>query len=341
MRRILYIIVILFLSPIPVQAEVDWSTVAVKKVHLFYPGMMSWEFLTGPDHSTGANAVARLEKSCKDCHITGDRIDIFADDIMKGKLRRKSREIPFEPEPPKGVPGFIDLEMQAAYDAANFYLRLRWPSPEGASFKRPADVSRGFFDRIAIQMNGNLKSFSVAGCFMSCHDDVSYMPDAPSEEEVMAHPFYGKQKRTDVRLYAYVTRTMGWSSLRPEAGMEKYLKGGAVIDLWIAGFMGRDMFTSDESIFYDRVGDSHKDIKADGTWQDGFYTVTIKRRLTNGDPMDIQFQEGKRFTAGIAVYDQKNGYRKHHVSFPVTVSLGGGDADVIAVKVGDTIPQVK
>jgi len=328
-------VVFLFLFPLHSLAEVNWSRVAVKKVHLFYPGVTSWEFLTGPDHSTGANAVKELQKRCSDCHLNGERIDIFADDIMTGKLRRKSRGIPFEPYPPKGITGFIDLEMQAAYDASNFYMRLRWPSPEGASFKRPADVSRGFFDRVAVQLNGNLKSFSMAGCFMSCHDDVSYMPDAPSEEEITAHPFYGRQKRSDVRLYAYVTRGKGWSSMRSEQEMAKYLNAGAVIDLWIVGFMGRELFTSDESIFYDRVSDSHKDIKAEGDWQNGYYTVAIKRSLKTDDPMDIQLNVGKTFTAGIAVYDLKNGYRKHHVSFPVSISLGGGPADITAARIDE------
>lgn len=339
-------IIVAFLLPLTSHAEVNWDAASVKKVPLFYPGMASWEFLTGPDHSTGANAVTRLEKPCQECHVKEDRVDLFADDIMKGKLRRKSREVPFEPDPPQGISAFISLELQAAYDDTNFYMRLKWPSPEGASFKNPSDVSRGFYDRVAVQLNGSLRSFSKAGCFMSCHDDVSYMLDAPTEEEVMANPFYAKQRRKDVRLYAYVTRAKGWSNLRSEQEMEKLLKAdpikaGAIIDLWIAGFRGAEPVTSDESIFYDRIKDSTKDIKVEGTWQNGFYTVTIKRALTNEDPMDIQFQEGKTFTVGIAVYDQKNGYRKHHVSFPLSITLGGGKADVAAMKIVEGKQQVK
>lgn len=341
MNLLLIITAVLFLFPVVSNGEVDWNSVPPKKVHLFYPGTTSWEYLTGPDHSTGANAVAKLEKTCKDCHIKEDRIEIFADDIITGKLRRKSRDTLFEPEPPKGIKGFIDLEVQAAYDSTNLYMKFKWSSPEGASFRKPTDVDRGYFDRIAVQLNSNLKSFSKTGCFMSCHDDVSYMPDAPSEEEITAHPFYAGQGRTDVRLYAYVTRNNSWSRLRPEQDLEKYLKAGAVIDLWIAGFMGREVITSDESIFYDRTRDSIKDVKADGNWDNGFYTVTIKRSLTTSDPMDIQLQEGKIFTIGIAVYDYKNGYRKHHVSFPLSVSVGRGEADITAVKTGEVKPLVK
>ncbi|MEK7851383.1 MAG: ethylbenzene dehydrogenase-related protein [Deltaproteobacteria bacterium] len=339
--RVLLAVIVALLLPLASHAEVNWDAVSVKKVPLFYPGMTSWDFLTGPDHASGANAVTRLEKPCQDCHVKEDRVDLFADDIMKGKLRRKSREVPFEPEPPQGIKAFISLDMQTAYDDKNFYMRLKWPSPEGVSFKNPGDVSRGFYDRVAVQLNGNLRSFSKAGCFMSCHDDVSYMLDAPSAEEVMAHPFYGKQRRKDVRLYAYATRNKKWSDFKPEEEMEKYLKAGAIIDLWIAGFRGPEVITSDESIFYDRIKDSTKNIKVEGTWEGGFYTITIKRPLTTEDPMDIQLQEGKTFTVGIAVYDQKNGYRKHHVSFPLSITLGGGKADVAAMKIVEGKQQVK
>jgi cytochrome c-type protein NapC len=329
------VLLMLFLFPAVSHAEVDWNAVPVKRVPLFYPGMASWEYLVSQDHATGGNAVARGEKACQDCHVKEGRFDIFADDILKGKLRIKSRNMPFEPEPPKGITGFKDVDVQAAYDATDLYLRIKWPSPEGASFKDPSLDGKGLSDRVAIQLNGNLRSFSKAGCFMSCHNDEAYMPDAPSEDEVAAHPFYAKLKRRDVRLYAYFTRSRGWSNLKPEQEMERYLKAGGFMDLWVAGFKGQEVVASDESIFYDRIKDSSQDISAQGAWQDGFYTVVIKRRLATQDQLDIQMQEGKGFTVGLAVYDNKNGHRKHFVSFPVSVTLGGGQADIRVEKVAE------
>lgn len=326
----------LILIPAASHAEVDWNAVPVKKVALFYPGMTSWEYLVSQDHATGGNAVARGEKACQECHVKEGRFDIFADDILKGKLKIKSRGISLEPEPPKGITGFKDADVQAAYDSTNLYLRLKWPSPEGASFKDPSLEAKGLSDRIAIQLNGNLKSFSKAGCFMACHNDNAYMPDSPSEDEVAAHPFYSKQKRKDVRLYAYFTRARGWSNLKPEQEMEKYLKAGGFMDLWVAGFKGHDVVTSDESIFYDRTTDSSQDLSAQGGWENGFYTLTIQRKLTTQDQMDIQLKEGKAFTVGLALYDNKNGHRKHYVSFPVSVSLGGVQAEVTAMKMTET-----
>lgn len=329
------------LLPVLAHAEVDWNTIAGKKVTLFYPGMTSWEFLVGKYHATGGNVVARGEKACQDCHIKDGRLDISADDILKGKLRMKGSDKAFEPDPPKGISGFKDVEVQAAYDATDFYLRIRWSSPEGASFKDPDLDAKGLSDRVAIQLNGNLRAFNKAGCFVSCHNDAAHMPGSPTEGEVHANPFYGKQKRSDVRLYAYFTRTRGWEDLKPEQEMEKYLKAGGFIDLWVAGFKGEEVVTSDESIFYDRVKDSSQDITAQGSWQDGFYTMEIKRKLITQDQMDIQMQEGKSFAMGMAIYDNKNGNRKHYVSFPVSVALGTGRADINALKIVDVPPPAK
>ncbi len=339
MKRVTIFLWMLILLPATSYAEVDWNAVPVKKVAMFYPGMTSWEYLVGSDHATGGNAVSRGEKACQDCHVKEGRFDIFAEDILKGKIRIKSKGISLEPEPPKGITGFKDVDVQAAYDSANLYFRLKWPSPEGASFKDPSLDAKGLSDRVAIQLNGNLRSFSKAGCFMSCHNDSAYMPDSPTEDEVSANPFYAGQKRKDVRLYAYFTRSRGWSSLKPEQDMEKYLKAGGFMDLWVAGFKGKDVVVSDESIFYDRVRDSSQDLSAQGAWQDGFYTLVIQRKLTTQDKMDIQLQEGKSFTVGLALYDNKNGHRKHYVSFPVSVTLGGGQAEITAVKTVEAVPQ--
>lgn len=333
MKRIIVIFGALILIPAASGAEVDWNTVPGKSVSLFYPGVASWEYLVGSDHSIGANAVIRGERACQDCHITDGMLNIRADDIIKGKLRIKSRKIPFEPEPPKGLSGLKDIEVQAAYDAANFYLRLKWPSLEGAGFKDPSLYDKGDYDRVSVQLNGNIRSFGKAGCFISCHNDTAHMPDSPAESAVYANPFYYKQKRRDVRSYAYFTRTRGWSSLKPEQEMERYLKSGGFMDLWVVGFKGQEVVTSDESIFYDRVKDTSQDIEAQGSWQDGFYTVVITRKLTTKDRMDIQFQEGKAFTVGFAVHDDNSGHRKHFVSFPVSVILGKGQADLTAAKI--------
>lgn len=341
MNKIVCIILVLLLFPFAVHAEVNWDTVPAKKVTLFYPGMASWEYLVSKDHPTGADPVARGEKGCQDCHLKEGIVNIPADEIVKGKLRIKSKGIALEPVPPMGLSGFKELEIQAAYDTANIYLRLKWPSPEGAGFRDPSLEAKGLSDRVAIQLNGNLKSFGKAGCFISCHNDMAYMPDSPTDSEIAAAPFYAKQKRKDVRHYAYFTRSKGWSGLKREQDMERYLKSGGFMDLWVAGFKGEEVVVSDESVFSDRSKDSSQDISAQGAWQDGFYTVIITRELAPKDQMDIQLKEGKGFYAGLAVYDNKNGNRKHYVSFPFNIMLGGRQADVTAVKIPEGVPLVK
>ena len=70
---------------------------------------------------------------------------------------------------------------------------------------------------------------------------------------------------------------------------------------------------------------------AKGEWQDGVYTVVLRRKLDTGHPEDdIKLEIGKVYTFGFSVHDDAAGKRAHHVSFPVTVSIGPGKADIQA-----------
>ena len=341
MNLVLSVVFFVLLFPYSVHAEANWDAVPVKRVQLFYPGTASWEYLVGKEHAVGAGAVIRGEKKCQDCHENEGIVNIRADEIVKGKLYTKNSTVALEPLPPVGIPGLLELEIQAAYDAENFYLKLKWPSPEGASSKDLSLNDKGLADIVSIQLNGNIKSFSKAGCFITCHDDMANMPVSPTEADVMAAPFYAKQKRRDVRHYTYYTRNKGWAGLKPDHELERYLKAEGFIDLWVAGFKGQEVVFSDESVLSDRIKDLSQDISAQGFWQGGFYTVVIERKLTTIDKMDIRLREGKGFYMGLAVYDNKNGNRRHYVSFPLSVELGGKKADVIAVKTMVEVPQAK
>jgi hypothetical protein len=71
---------------------------------------------------------------------------------------------------------------------------------------------------------------------------------------------------------------------------------------------------------------------AKGAWRDGEYTVVVRRKLDTGHPQDDKVLEvGKTYTFGFSVHDSAAGKRAHHVSFPVSVSIGPGKADIQAV----------
>ena len=301
--------------------DINWDTVGGRKITLFYPGVASWEFLNSEDHNLGSKNIRKGKKECSACHRskTGE-IDIQGNEIASGKLTMKKTQKPFEPDPLPAKKGFLDLNLQAAYDEEHIYIRLQWPS-SGASWNNQKLSEEKFADRVAIQLNKGQDYFKRYGCFISCHNDLNSMPESPSKAEVKKHPYYGPMKREDVRLYAYYTRNNGWADIKNDKELKELLKDNGLIDIWKAEFKGKEVITEDEWLFEDREKDDKEDIKSDGKWENGNYTVVMKRKLQTGDQRDIQLKDGDEVAIGIAVHDQAN-HRKRFVSFPMSIGLG-------------------
>jgi hypothetical protein len=71
---------------------------------------------------------------------------------------------------------------------------------------------------------------------------------------------------------------------------------------------------------------------AKGVLEDGKYTVVMRRKLDTGHPLDDKvLKVGGVYTFSFSIHDDASGKRAHHVSFPVTVSIGPGKADIQAV----------
>ena len=286
--------------------EPDWGQVPAKTVKTFYPGVASWDFMTGKDHGTGGNVVKKLEKGCADCHVAKDgAYDIKADKIISGELKKVASGAPLEQEPLAGMPGFKDVSVQAAYDAENIYLRFQWPG-SGASAADPALKEA---DGVSVQIADKIKSFSDYGCFITCHDSQTGMPENRGEEKKLA---------------AY------YADGKPQDKLDGYLAKGQFIDLWETLVKGKEVKAKDEYILDSRHEDKN-DLTASGGFEGGKYTVVITRKLSTGDKGDIAFKDGKTFSIGISIHDNKNKGRKHYVSFPLSVGLSTA-GDVTAKK---------
>lgn len=296
-------------------ADVDWSKVPVKKVKVFYPGQASWDFLRGQDHGTGAAPVKTITKACADCHVGEDgQYDINANKIVTGELLRdKSRE-PLEPQGMAGAPGFKDVDMQAAYDANNLYLRFQWEGA-GASVADPSLEKDDKVDRISVQIATRIKTFRMYGCFITCHDDEEGMPD---------------NRGSKVTLYGYYTRDKH-GNIKPQSTLDGYHSKQQFIDLIEAYFVGNDVKSGDMYVLDKRHDDDKNDVTATGSFANGKYTVVLTRKLNTGDKDDITLDNGKAFSMAIAIHDNKNHERRHYVSFPLSVGLSTA-ADVTAQK---------
>jgi cytochrome c-type protein NapC len=296
-------------APIVQAADIDWGKVEAKNIKVFYPGVASWEFLTGVDHGTGEVPVKTIKKACADCHVGKDgTYDINADKIITGELKKVKSGGIFEPEPVAGAKGFNEVAVQVAYDAQNIYLRLQWTG-SGASVADPSLAKDDKPDRISVQIADKIKTFNLYGCFIACHDDETGMPKHSGEEK---------------KLYGY------YAAGKPQDKLDGYLAQGQFVDLWEVYFEGPAVKTEDGYILESRHEDNN-DLSATGSFENGKYTVVITRKLSTGDAKDIALQDGKAFSIGISVHDNKNKGRKHHVSFPFSVGLSAA-GDVTAKK---------
>ena len=295
--------------------DIDWANIQGKTIKVFYPGVASWEFVRSDDHGTGAIPVRTFKKACADCHVgQSGEYDINADKIITGSLKKSSSKEPFEPEPLTGMPGFKDVQVKAAYDAQNIYLRFQWQG-SGASVADPSLAQSDETDKIAVQLNNTIKSFALFGCFMTCHNDENGMPD---------------NKGKDVKLYGYYTRDKDGNMISQDK-LDQYQSKGLFIDLWTAVFEGSTVKAKDEYILDKRADDSQNDLTATGSYDNGTYTVVMTRKLATGDKYDLELQDGKSFHIGIAIHDNKNKGRKHYVSFPLSIGLSS-PADIAAQK---------
>ncbi len=182
-------------SPLASAAElprIDWSSIAPGNVVLFSPGQSSYEWVRSTIHRAAHHDVKRGE-SCAFCHDEEDAEKEIG--IVNSKGGR------LEPYPVKGKIGFIDLGVQAAFDAQNVYLRFQWktnspkPGPEhrylrfdGKEWKpwgfsrldgqvREGQMQPLVEDRISLMLDdGKVADFAKQGCWLTCHDGMRDMP---------------------------------------------------------------------------------------------------------------------------------------------------------------------
>jgi hypothetical protein len=200
-------------------ALIDWSKIPASTVTLFYPGQSSYEWLRSSEHD-GAKGTLR-EQACGKCH-QGDEKTI-GDKLVKGG--------PLEPTPVKGKKGWIDLQVQVAYDARNAHFRLQWKTQnawpgtehqylrfDGKAWKvhgypkldrivQDGQQPALYEDRMSLMIDdGKVPSFAKEGCWASCHNGQRDMPGQFSKDEVAGNALLQAIKKTDVRKYLPATR---------------------------------------------------------------------------------------------------------------------------------------
>lgn len=230
-------------------AKIDWSTVPVNNVGLFYPGQSSYEWLRSEAHK-GAASKVEAGRSCVSCHDEKDEErDLGANLVKANRL---------EPTPVAGKNGYVPLRVQAAYDDKNAYLRFQWktlnPYPgtehqylrfDGKEWKvfgfpkLDKVVQEGkqpgmYEDRMSVMIDdGKVPGFAEQGCWLTCHDGQRDMPKTASRQDANANALLAAIKKNDLRKFLPATRTNpgDWTTGRSLEDIAKLKAAGGFVDL--------------------------------------------------------------------------------------------------------------
>lgn len=261
-------------------AAIDWSKIPAVKVPLFYPGQSSYEWLRSDAHKGAVKEVKRGD-ACTSCHDEPDGERDQGAKLVKGG--------PLEPTPVKGKNGFVELGVQAAYDAKNAYFRFQWktqnPYPgtehqylrfDGKEWKvygypkLDKVVQDGtqpgiYEDRMTIMIDdGKVPGFAQQGCWLTCHDGSRDMPKQFTKEEATANPLLQAIKKNDVRKYLPATRTnpSDWKTGKSVEEIAKIKAAGGFVDLiqWRAHRSNPVGMADDGYVLEFRNSDAGKDM---------------------------------------------------------------------------------
>ncbi len=265
-------------------AAPDWSKVASQKITIFYPGVSAIDWITKGTAHGGARAFKKGER-CVDCH--SDEAADIGKKIVSGQKN--------EPAPIKGKAGSIPVEVQAANDGTNLYLRFTWKQPAASG---AAKMDKDNPVKLAFMLaDDKIKRAEQSGCWETCHGDARTMPGAAD------------------------TRT-------------KYVSGGDVksgvfYDLiqWKSNGKPVDGYIADQRVMEGGKGL----VEAKGEKKGDTWTVTITRKLSADGVGDIKLASGKVYNFGFAIHDDSSLGRFHHVSLGYTLGIDT-KADVAANK---------
>ncbi len=149
-------------------AAPDWSKVPKRNVQVFHAGVTPIEWVMANTH--GGRTGLKKGETCIGCH---------EDEEVVGKLNFDTSRLAGELEP-AGAPKMVvfPVDVQAAYDAQNLYLRLTFKAPAGGANKGDADNAM----KVTVLFpNEKVHQAAQVGCWATCHVDLRTMPKAASE----------------------------------------------------------------------------------------------------------------------------------------------------------------
>jgi cytochrome c-type protein NapC len=318
------------------ESAIDWGSVPATTVTLFYPGQTSFEWmLNGGDHG-GARPFIKLGDRCSTCHAR--EIKKMGELIVTGEKA--------EATPIPGKRPHVDLRVQASYDDSDLYLRFQWldtphaPVPFADGGKLDPDNQA----KIAMMIAGpSIEYADQAGCWVTCHHDERYMPDAPDAAALAAfsHPAltdladgiskYLAESRSKMEIKGRRGKKRGgWDKLKPEDDVTALAGNGAIMDL--IRYRSGGAPENGAIVAERRMMADDGPLEAAGKLEAGTWTVVMKRPLASASPSDVSLDPANVYTVGFALHDDYSNARFHHVSLDLRLGFGETDAEIDAVQ---------
>ena len=320
-------------------ASIDWTGIEASEITLFYPGQASMEWaLKGSDHG-GKRAFTKGGDRCFECH-EDEEVDI-GDLIVTGEK--------VEPTPIPGKRGSILVNIQAAHDADNLYMRFQWEDGEHApvAFADGGKMDAENQIKLAIMLTTDIEDdpkvefAERAGCWQSCHHDVNYMPHQP-DDAALSGPLskrldlsggftkYLKESRTSIEIEGKDGKKRGgWDKLKDEAEIQTLLENGTFMDL--LRYKSGTGESEDGYILAERIMTGGQGVNFTGSLDNGVWTVFMTRKLTSDKAGDISMATDQWYNIGFAIHDDYSNSRFHHVSLGFKLGFDDEDAEINAI----------
>ena len=317
--------------------NVDWSAASNTDIGVFYPGQSSIEWILGRNHG-GKRAFTKGDR-CIECH--GEEIADIGNLIVSGESEKE-----LEPNLIPGKRGSFDVNINAAHDGENLYLKFSWtdaehtPAPFVDGGKMDAENPMKLAFMIATD---DAEYADRAGCWGTCHADANGMPFAPEKEVLLGSDLakrlnfdqgvtkYIKESRTKLELKGRRGKPLGgWDQLKEEGDINAARDAKQVMD--IVRYKSGKGEVEDGEILAERVMHGGQGAEVAASLDGDTWTVMVKRKLKSDKPGDVSIEAGQVYNFGFAIHDDYTSGRYHHVSFGYKLALDNDEAEVNAVK---------
>ncbi|WP_022941994.1 ethylbenzene dehydrogenase-related protein [Psychromonas hadalis] len=226
-----------------IKSDIDWQAVPVIEKTLFFPGMITFDWINSPAHK-GFTKPDFAKKTCSNCH-QGEEQGL-------GDLLIKNDHL----DKMAGKAGSLKTQFQFANDDQFLYVKATWKtaSPFPARLHDTLLYKKGkwtiiggdrgknpytpiYEDRFSIMIDdGSVEQFSQQGCWMSCHRGARDIGQA-TKSDVLDLDVIGRNGlgKTDIRKYLPDTRTerygLNWDKVKTQEEIDQLKADGKFVDL--------------------------------------------------------------------------------------------------------------